>query len=150
MKLLFQTTRASGARPSPACLGLALLLASAAASAQPDALLRSGEQVYLQTCVACHGAGVAGAPRFGDRKTWRPLIAEGQPVLTSHAWVGVRGMPAKGGRDDLTLEEFARAVAYMAREAGAHWQDPDARMLDRMEAEAKKRRAALARRSRPD
>lgn len=105
--------------------------------------LQTGEQVYKQTCVACHGAGVANAPKFGDRKTWKPLIAEGQPVLTAHAWVGVRAMPPKGGRPDLSLEEFARAVAFMSREAGGKWQDPDAKMMEKIRHEEKRRHDSL-------
>jgi cytochrome c5 len=104
--------------------------------------LKSGEQVYKEVCATCHANGVANAPRFGDKAVWKPLIAEGQPVLTAHAWVGVRGMPPKGGRDDLALEEFARAAAHMARAAGGTWKDPDARMLARIADEEKKRRAA--------
>ncbi|MES2192533.1 MAG: c-type cytochrome [Pseudomonadota bacterium] len=104
---------------------------------------QSGEQVYKQTCVACHGSGVANAPKFGDRKAWKPLIAEGQPVLTAHAWVGVRGMPPKGGRADLSLEEFAGAVAFMSREAGGKWQEPDARMMEKIRHEEKRRHDSL-------
>ena len=105
--------------------------------------MKSGEQVYKETCSACHGAGVAGAPKFGDKAVWKPLIAEGQAVLTAHAWVGVRAMPAKGGRDDLKREEFARAAAFMARAAGGTWKDPDAKVLAAISAEEKKRRASL-------
>lgn len=109
--------------------------------------LKSGEQVYKETCHECHVAGTdkppkAGAekaPRFADKKAWKPLIEEGQHVLTSHAWVGVRGMPPKGGKPDLSLEEFARATAYMARAAGGNWKDPDAAMLKRIQAEEQKR-----------
>ena len=104
---------------------------------------QTGEQVYKQTCVACHGSGVTNAPRFGDRKAWKPLIAEGQPVLTAHAWVGVRGMPPKGGRADLSLEEFAGAVAFMSREAGSQWQDPDAKMMEKIRHEEKRRHDSL-------
>lgn len=103
-----------------------------------------GAQVYQQTCAACHATGVAKAPRYGDRAAWKPLIAEGQHVLTAHAWVGVRGMPARGGRSDLSLEDFSRATAYMARAAGGNWRDPDAAMLARIESEEQKRIKALA------
>lgn len=119
-----------------------LLLSSVlpiASQAQTAPALKGGEQVYRETCIACHGSGVANAPRAGDKKAWGKLIAEGQHVLTAHAWVGVRAMPPKGGRDDLSLEEFSRAVAWMAREAGGNWQDPDARLLDRIRAEERKR-----------
>lgn len=105
--------------------------------------LKLGEQVYKETCFSCHASGVAKAPKFGDRQAWAPLIEEGQHVLTAHAWVGVRGMPAKGGKADLTLEEFSRATAYMARAAGGNWKDPDSALLGRIRIEEKKRAAQL-------
>ena len=120
--------------------GAAVLMAIAVvpvASAQN----KTGETVYREVCSTCHAAGVAGAPKFGDAAAWKPLIAEGQAVLTAHAWVGVRAMPAQGGRADLTLAEFARAAAHMARAAGGSWKDPDAKMLASIADEEKKRRA---------
>jgi cytochrome c5 len=104
---------------------------------------KSGEHVYKEVCFACHATRVEKAPQFGDRKAWAPLIKEGQQVLTAHAWVGVRNMPPRGGKRDLDLEEFARAVAYMARAAGGRWQDPDAAMLAKIRAEEKKRIAQV-------
>jgi cytochrome c5 len=101
----------------------------------------SGEQVYAEVCAACHATRVDKAPQYGDRKAWAPLIREGQAVLTAHAWVGIRGMPARGGRDDLSLEEFARGAAHMARAAGAPWPDPDASHLGRIQREVDKRLA---------
>jgi len=125
-------------------MGLAaLLLAQPAAHAQPQPSKlqgsKSGEQVYKTVCIACHEAGVAHAPRFGDHTVWAPLIAEGQHVLTGHAWVGVRAMPPRGGSSELTLGEFARAVAYMARASGGDWTDPDSDLLLRIVKEADKR-----------
>jgi cytochrome c5 len=105
--------------------------------------VKSGEQVYKEVCGVCHNAGVAKAPKLGDKKAWGPLISEGQAVLTAHGWVGVRGMPAKGGRADLPLEEFARATAFMARAAGGTWKDPDAKMLRSIREEEEKRIADL-------
>jgi len=118
---------------------LAVLLGAGISAGLPAQGLKSGEQVYKETCFACHASGAAGAPKFEDRKAWAPLIKEGQVEPTAHAWVGVRGMPAKGGRPDLALEEFARAAAYMARAAGGDWKDPDAKLLGRIRAEEKKR-----------
>ncbi len=119
---------------------------SAGVSAQE---LKTGEQVYKETCFACHATGAAGAPKFGDKKKWAPLIKEGQSVLTAHAWVGVRGMPAKGGKADLSLEEFARATAYMARAAGGTWKDPDAKALSRIREEEQERRNMLKAKKQP-
>jgi cytochrome c5 len=104
---------------------------------------KSGEHVYKEVCFACHATKVEKAPQFGYRKAWAPLIKEGQHVLTAHAWVGVRSMPPRGGKPDLELEEFARAVAYLARAAGGSWQDPDAAMLAKIRAEEKKRIAQM-------
>lgn len=114
--------------------------ATAPAPAAPAPVaVKSGEQVYQEVCVACHGAGVANAPKAGEPGGWAKLLEEGQAMVTAHGWVGIRGMPAKGGRADLSLEEFARATAWMARSAGGDWQDPDAAMLDAIREEEKKR-----------
>jgi cytochrome c5 len=112
-----------------------------AAHSQPAVLQgsKSGEKVYREVCIACHEAGVAHAPKLGDKTAWAPLIAEGQHVLTGHAWVGVRAMPARGGSTELNLADFARAVAYMARSSGGDWKDPDPKMLLRIADEADKR-----------
>lgn len=122
--------------------GLALSL-PVLVQAQSAPALKSGEQVYRETCITCHGPGLAKAPRLGDKAAWSKLIAEGQPVLTAYGWVGVRGMPPKGGRADLSLEEFAHATAWMVRAAGGDWQDPDAKMMARIRAVESKRMAAL-------
>ncbi|MCU0810493.1 MAG: c-type cytochrome [Thiobacillaceae bacterium] len=120
--------------------------ASPAEMAVPVAL-KSGEQVYKEVCQACHGAGIANAPKAGEPGGWAALFAEGQAVVTAHGWVGVRGMPAKGGRPDLSLEEFARATAWMARSAGGDWQDPDEAMLEVIREEEVKRIEELKARS---
>ncbi len=118
---------------------VAVLIMAAAATDAHDQTLQSGEQVYKNVCFACHATKVEKAPQFGDRTAWAPLIKEGQHVLTAHAWVGVRNMPAKGGRPDLSLEEFARATAYMARAAGGNWKDPNAQMMKSIRSEEDKR-----------
>lgn len=106
--------------------------------------------MYKETCSACHARGVANAPRFGNRETWAPLIDEGQDVLTAHAWVGVRAMPPRGGRPDLSLREFGRATAYMVRAAGGDWEDPDAEMLERIREEEEKRIGELREKTESD
>jgi cytochrome c5 len=76
-----------------------------------------GEAVYNMACVACHGAGVAGAPKFGDAAAWKPRIAEGADTLHKHAIEGFQGkagfMPPKGGRADLSDKSIMNAVDYM-------------------------------------
>ncbi len=120
---------------------LALSLAPSIGAAESDFTKapKTGEQVYQQFCVACHATAVAGAPKLGDKGAWAPLIEEGQHILTAHAWVGVRAMPAQGGAPDLSLNEFADAVAWMARASGGDWQTPDAAMMARIRHEAAER-----------
>lgn len=117
-----------------------LIFTLSAAMALPAvAQLRAGQEVYKSVCVACHQTGVAHAPKVGDATAWKSLIEEGQHILSAHGYVGVRAMPAKGGDDKLSLEEFSRAVAWMVRESGGNWQDPDAAMMHRIRQEAVKR-----------
>jgi cytochrome c5 len=94
------------------------------ASSAPAPTLRTGEAVYSSVCVVCHGTGVAGAPKFGDKKAWAPRIAQGFDVLVKHATEGYKGMPPKGGNADLDPQEVARAVAWMADHAGASFKEP--------------------------
>ncbi len=101
------------------------------------------DTVYQQVCAACHAAGVAGAPKVGDRKAWAPLVAEGQAILTAHGYVGVRGMPAKGGKPDLSVKEFASALVHMVNQSGGKWTEPNAAMLTHIEKEVVKREQAL-------
>jgi cytochrome c5 len=88
--------------------------------AAPAAVL-PGEQVYATTCIACHGAGVAGAPKFGDKGAWAPRLGQGLAVLHKHALEGFQGkagvMPPKGGRTDLADQSILNAVDYMANAA---------------------------------
>jgi cytochrome c5 len=80
-----------------------------------------GEQVFNTTCMACHGAGVAGAPKYGDKSAWGPRIAQGMPTLFDHALKGFQGksgfMPMKGGRADLSDKSITNAVEYMVKAA---------------------------------
>jgi cytochrome c5 len=80
-----------------------------------------GETVYNQACVACHGAGIAGAPKFGDKAAWAPRIAQGADTLHKHALEGFQGkaglMPPKGGRTDLSDQSVINAVDYIVAAA---------------------------------
>ncbi|MSQ18004.1 MAG: cytochrome c5 family protein [Betaproteobacteria bacterium] len=87
----------------------------------------AGEAVYKATCMVCHAAGVANAPKLGDKATWGPRIKEGFAAALANTIKGTsRGMPAKGGNTDLSDLEVARAVVYMGNQAGAGWKEPAA------------------------
>jgi cytochrome c5 len=90
------------------------------AKAVADAGKADGKKIYEGACAACHGAGVAGAPKFGDKAAWAPRIKQGNDTLYSHALKGFQGksgmMPAKGG-SSASDDEVKAAVDYMVSAA---------------------------------
>ncbi|MBX9811355.1 MAG: c-type cytochrome [Burkholderiales bacterium] len=88
---------------------------------------KTGQQVVETVCAACHATGALNAPKIGDKAAWAKLIGEGQEKVTQDALKGIRQMPPRGGNPDLTDTEFARAVAYMANQAGASWKEPESK-----------------------
>jgi cytochrome c5 len=90
---------------------------AAAGSAAVAAIPKDGKALFEQTCSACHGQGIAGAPKAGDKTAWGPRIAEGKATLYQHALNGFQGssgvMPPKGGRTDLPDDLVKQAVDYM-------------------------------------
>ncbi|HWT16241.1 MAG TPA: c-type cytochrome [Patescibacteria group bacterium] len=92
--------------------------AAAATSSEPVAVAAAdGEAVYKKACVACHGAGIAGAPKIGDAADWGPRVAQGDALMLEHAVKGFTGkkgmMPAKGGFVTLSDDEVKAAIDYM-------------------------------------
>jgi cytochrome c5 len=81
------------------------------------ALPKDGNEVFQQACSACHAAGIAGAPKAGDKAAWAPRIAQGKDTLYKHAIEGYQGkagvMPARGGRVDLTDDLVKAGVDHM-------------------------------------
>ena len=76
---------------------------------------RSGEDVYNGACMACHSAGIAGAPKVGDQLAWTDRIAKGMDVLCDSGIDGVAGtgMLARGGGADCSDDEIRLAVDFM-------------------------------------
>ena len=85
----------------------------AAAPAVAKAAPLSGDQVVAQVCSVCHQAGVAGAPKTGDKAAWAPRIAKGIDTLYTSAIKGKNAMPARGGNAALSDAEVKAAVDRM-------------------------------------
>ena len=106
----------AAAAPAPVTTSAAPVMAAAAAKAAAPAAA-DGKKVYDGMCVACHGAGVAGAPKLGDKTAWAPRIAQGPATLYDHAIKGFQGkagvMPPKGGAMSLSDAEVRAAVDMM-------------------------------------
>jgi cytochrome c5 len=89
------------------------------------AAARTGEQVYLAVCTACHAAGAAGAPKTGDTAAWAPRLAQGWDVLLTSVLKGKGAMGAQGG-GDFSDYEIARAVVFLANKSGGKLPEPAA------------------------
>lgn len=110
----FKEPEAKAAPAGAAPAGAAPTAAAAAAPAAAGA--DAGKKLYESTCMACHGSGVLGAPKFGDKAAWAPRIKQGAEVLHKNAISGIRGMPPKGG-SAASEEEVKAAVDYMTAAA---------------------------------
>jgi cytochrome c5 len=115
---------ASAASAAPAAAAAATAAATAVAAAAAPAAAKpaaasasdAGKKVYDTYCAACHVAGVAGAPKFGDKAAWAPRIATGMDALYSAVIKGKGAMPAKGG-SPASDDDIKAAVQYMVAAA---------------------------------
>ncbi len=110
----------AAAAPAVAPAATAAPAAPSPAPAPATASADTGKTLFGSACVACHGAGIAGAPKFGDKANWAPRIAQGNAVLYEHAIKGFQGkagvMPPKGGSSAPDADVKA-AVDYMVAAA---------------------------------
>lgn len=104
----------------PAAAAAAAMPAKADAAPAATVSADAGKKVFEAACIACHGAGVAGAPKFGDKAAWADRIKQGPDVLHEHAIKGYQGksgmMPPKGG-STASDDEVKAAVDYMTAAA---------------------------------
>ncbi|NTZ82574.1 cytochrome c5 family protein [Burkholderia metallica] len=89
--------------------------AAPAAPAGADATT-AGKALYSSTCVACHGAGVLGAPKFGSKEDWAPRLKDSMDTVYNYALHGKGAMPPKGGSNASDADVKA-AVDYMVNSA---------------------------------
>jgi cytochrome c5 len=86
--------------------------------------LQAGDAVYKAQCAACHDAGLAGAPKFGDAGAWSARIATGYEALLNSALKGKGAMGAQGGGAFSDIE-IGRAVVHLVNAGGAKFEVPN-------------------------
>ena len=89
------------------------LVAVATMAIASTAFAADGKAVYEATCAMCHAAGVANAPKLGDKAAWKARIETGKPALLASVTNGKGSMPPKGGNAALTADDLSAAVDYM-------------------------------------
>jgi len=102
--------------PSPLVPAPAPVVVTAAGDAGKPAAA-DGKAVYSATCQSCHAAGLAGAPKLGDKAGWAPRLGAGTAALTASVIKGKNAMPPKGGNPALSDGDIKAAVEYMVSQA---------------------------------
>jgi len=77
----------------------------------------TAEETYKNACAACHDAGVANAPKLGDKAAWAPRLKQGVPALYESALKGKGAMPPKGGNSALADADVKAAVDFLVGQA---------------------------------
>jgi cytochrome c5 len=94
--------------------GLMALVTMGVAS---SVMAADGKTVYEASCAACHAAGVAGAPKLGDKAAWAPRVATGKAALLASVKTGKGAMPPKAGNAALTDADIGAAIDFMVAAA---------------------------------
>ena len=90
--------------------------AATQAAVEPPATSVDGQKIYQSSCQACHVAGVAGAPKLGDKEAWAPRIAKGNDALLLSVKNGLKAMPPKGTCMSCSEDELRAAMEYMVEQ----------------------------------
>ena len=101
--------------PETAVVADAGSAAAAETETAPEAT--SAESIYTTKCLACHAAGVAGAPKLGDTDAWAPRIAKGMETMVSNAITGLNAMPPKGNCMSCSDADIKMTVEYMVEQS---------------------------------
>ena len=120
-----QNLPAAGAIDSGQALAVLIQKVGSVEIRDANRQLKSGEDVYKAQCVACHAAGAAGAPKFGDVAAWAPRLQTGFEALWNASLKGKGAMGAQGGGDFQDVE-IGRAVVYLTNASGGKFAEPAA------------------------
>jgi len=102
--------------PSPAEVPEPAAEPAEAAAADTQTAAADGQKIYQASCQACHVAGVAGAPKLGDKAAWAPRIAKGNDALLASVKGGLNAMPPMGACMSCSDAELGAAIAYMVEQ----------------------------------
>jgi len=91
-----------------AVIGVALLTDNSAVLA-----FDAGVSVYNSKCIICHGSGVVGAPKMGDKEAWAPRIATGMDAMLANVIKGKNAMPPKGTCTECSESDLVDAIVFM-------------------------------------
>jgi cytochrome c5 len=91
-------------------IGAALAAISLVSNAADQAIVDR----YNKSCMVCHAAGVANAPKTASPEAWQPRLAKGMDVLVKSVKTGLNAMPPKGMCMDCSDADYKALIQYMA------------------------------------
>lgn len=86
---------------------------AAAPMAEVAASSFDAEATYMASCNACHAAGVANAPKLGDKTAWDARMEKGMDAIMVNVMNGINAMPAKGLCMTCSADDLQEIVNYM-------------------------------------
>ncbi len=89
------------------------MAAAAAPMAEVAASRFDAEATYMASCNACHAAGVANAPKLGDKAAWDARMEKGMDAIMVNVMNGINAMPAKGLCMTCSADDLQEIVNYM-------------------------------------
>lgn len=91
-----------------------VMMAAVAAAMSANVQAFDAAAKFQQTCNACHGMGVANAPKAFDKAAWEPRLAKGMDALVTSVTNGFNAMPPRGLCMDCTAEQYKELITYMS------------------------------------
>ena len=111
------TATSSAATPVPPQVAAAASASAAVAKGAAVTVKVDGAKVYAAGCNVCHAAGIAGAPKLGDKTAWTPRLGLGVDALTASVIKGKGAMPPRGAVANASDADLRGAVEYMVAAA---------------------------------
>ena len=117
IEYMFNAGKQAGSGAAPAAAAPAAVPVAATAAAAAGTGAAAGKKLYETACLACHAAGVAGAPKFGDKAAWAVRAGAGIDALTASVIKGKGAMPPRGAAAGASDADIRAAVEYLLTSA---------------------------------
>lgn len=71
-------------------------------------------ELYNNYCKACHSVKETGAPQSFSPDDWHERLAKGRKTIINNAIVGIGNMPALGGCQECSYEDYEDLIDFMS------------------------------------
>lgn len=75
--------------------------------------VKTGQEIYKQSCALCHDNGAGGSPKLSDAKAWARVTQQNFDVIIGNVIHGKGNMPPNGGCETCKNADLISATKYM-------------------------------------